>query len=425
MCIEEALELIETTLYTNTGKNLTVIEKEILIAALQKEAYATIAKNSHLSVGHIKDVAYKLWRQLSTMLGEKVTKTNLLLVLERYTLSAGITPSIQNNSEIDSNEDTNLKNYILQLQQEIQELKQTQEIIYQSRAFIESILNHSLDGIAEFQAIRGNNTEKVVDFKLLVANNVMTKFFNYSHGDLSSHGDFIGNLLLKDQIVKENLSLFNFLTKVFETKETLYQELHMETKDIQNWYQVIGTSFSNEVFLTIRNITQQQLLQAELALQININNLSHINNRHYFDEYLAREWQHSKGKKQNISLILCSINNFECYENSEHNRKNYQYLIAVALVIKNCTKNTNCYVGHYRENQFAIILSNTDIDRVFNLAHLIQSESGNLDMPQVSQSSDYLTLSVGIANMIPPNDSKAEELIIAAETMLSGLFIGE
>ncbi len=41
------------------------------------------------------------------------------------------------------------------------------------------------------------------------------------------------------------------------------------------------------------------------------------------------------------------------------------------------------------------------------------------------QSSDYLTLSIGIANMIPPNDGEVEELIIAAKTMLSGLWIAE
>ncbi len=83
MTVEEALKVIKTTLYTNAGKQLTVIEKEILKATWENETYATIAKNSHLSVGHIKDVAYKLWQQLSEILGEKVTKTNLRLVLQK------------------------------------------------------------------------------------------------------------------------------------------------------------------------------------------------------------------------------------------------------------------------------------------------------------------------------------------------------
>jgi hypothetical protein len=83
MTFEEALKVIKTNLYNNKRKQLTVIEKEILKAAWENETYATIAKNSHLSVGHIKDVAYKLWQQLSEILGEKVTKTNLRLVLQK------------------------------------------------------------------------------------------------------------------------------------------------------------------------------------------------------------------------------------------------------------------------------------------------------------------------------------------------------
>ncbi|MGB6295973.1 MAG: hypothetical protein WBF90_07275 [Rivularia sp. (in: cyanobacteria)] len=87
MTVEEAIKFIKTTLYNNKRKQLTVIEKEILKAAWDNQTYPTIAENSHLSVGHIKDVAYKLWKQLSEILGEKVNKTNLRLVLQKKTMS--------------------------------------------------------------------------------------------------------------------------------------------------------------------------------------------------------------------------------------------------------------------------------------------------------------------------------------------------
>lgn len=92
MTFEEALKVIKTTLYNNKRKQLTVIEKEILKAAWENETYATTAKNSHLSVGHIKDVAYKLWKQLSEILGEKVTKTNLRMVLQKNSVTSNTCP---------------------------------------------------------------------------------------------------------------------------------------------------------------------------------------------------------------------------------------------------------------------------------------------------------------------------------------------
>lgn len=84
MTVEEAIKFIQKV------KQLTAIEKEILKAAWENETYATIAKKSYLSVGHIKDLAYKLWQQLSEILGEKVNKTNLRLVLQKKTLSSVI-----------------------------------------------------------------------------------------------------------------------------------------------------------------------------------------------------------------------------------------------------------------------------------------------------------------------------------------------
>ncbi len=91
MLIEEALQLIETIFYSNTGKQLNYIEKEILQAAWNNQTYSSVAKNSYLSAGYIKDVAYRLWKQLSEILGQKVTKTNLRLVLEKKNFVASNT----------------------------------------------------------------------------------------------------------------------------------------------------------------------------------------------------------------------------------------------------------------------------------------------------------------------------------------------
>ncbi|MEA5596071.1 GGDEF domain-containing protein [Rivularia sp. UHCC 0363] len=158
-------------------------------------------------------------------------------------------------------------------------------------------------------------------------------------------------------------------------------------------------------------------MEIELARQASIDALTNIANRDRFDEYLLREWQRSEQEKQTISLILCQIDNFDA------GRKNHEFLIRVALTINNFTKNTACFVGHYRENQFAVILSDTDIDRVFSIAQLIQSEFQKLNMPHVIQFNENLTVSMGIANMIPTKQLGSEELIIAAEAMLSGIWV--
>ncbi|MEB3216652.1 MAG: diguanylate cyclase [Nostocales cyanobacterium 94392] len=419
MCIEEILEFIEITIYNNAGRKLTAIEKEILKAALQKEAYTSIAGNCHLSLGHIKDVAYKLWNELSQILGEKVTKSNLRLVLAKKTSLSVMNTLTQADSEIVSYEDIESKNnYILQLQQEIQGLKQTQGILYKSHTFLESLLNISFDGIAVIQVLKDSNTEKIIDFKFLIANYVISKLFYNSYENL------VGNLLLQNKIIQDNPSLFNFLVKVVETQQPLYQELQINIiDDIQNWYKITAVSLGDEIILTVRNITQLKLLEMELVRQVSIEALTNIKNRDRFDEYLSQEWQRSEQKKQAISLILCQINNLKFDQNSDADTKNHELLIRISLIFNNSIKNTTFFVGHYTENQFAVVLVHTDLDRVFSIAQLIQSEFEKLNMPHALQFNQNLSMSVGIANMIPTKQLGAEALIIAAEAMLSGNWV--
>ncbi|MGB3758613.1 MAG: hypothetical protein WBA07_19895 [Rivularia sp. (in: cyanobacteria)] len=58
-----------------------------------------------------------------------------------------------------------------------------------------------------------------------------------------------------------------------------------------------------------------------------------------------------------------------------------------------------------------MILPNTDADGVFYVAQLIGIEFEKLKIP-------LITLSLGIANMIPSNDVEAESLIVTAEEEL-------
>ena len=89
MTLEEAIEWVESTLESKTGKKLTAPEKGILKAAWEDEPYSAVADSLYMSVWHIKDLASLLWKRLSDLLEEKVTKNNFrYLLLQRSANSA-------------------------------------------------------------------------------------------------------------------------------------------------------------------------------------------------------------------------------------------------------------------------------------------------------------------------------------------------
>lgn len=96
MTLEEALLFVDATLEAKTDKHLTAPEKQILKAAWDNETYSAVAESLYMSVGHIKDLASLLWKRLSDLLGEKVTKTNFRrLLLERSTTPTLAPPEIE------------------------------------------------------------------------------------------------------------------------------------------------------------------------------------------------------------------------------------------------------------------------------------------------------------------------------------------
>jgi tetratricopeptide (TPR) repeat protein len=87
MSIEKTLALVDAIVFTHTGKHLNDLQIVIIKQVLQRKKYLEIAEFYGCTEGHIKDIAYLLWKLLSQALGERVTKNNLRTVLERRSLS--------------------------------------------------------------------------------------------------------------------------------------------------------------------------------------------------------------------------------------------------------------------------------------------------------------------------------------------------
>ncbi|MGH8000474.1 MAG: AAA-like domain-containing protein [Brasilonema sp.] len=79
---ELALKLADAAVFAKTSRHLRNIEVAVLRGALLGQKYDQIAVESDYAPEYIKhDVGPKLWQILSSSLGEKVSKTNLMAVL--------------------------------------------------------------------------------------------------------------------------------------------------------------------------------------------------------------------------------------------------------------------------------------------------------------------------------------------------------
>jgi tetratricopeptide (TPR) repeat protein len=86
MGAEEALELVDTLVFNKTGERLDKSQRIVLREFWEdkKKTYQNIAESLNYTEAHLKAVGSRLWKLLSKVLGEKVSKTNFRAALEGY-----------------------------------------------------------------------------------------------------------------------------------------------------------------------------------------------------------------------------------------------------------------------------------------------------------------------------------------------------
>jgi two-component system, NtrC family, sensor kinase len=144
------------------------------------------------------------------------------------------------------------------LEKEISQRREAEEVLYQSRALLASVLNSSLDGVAAMQAVRDPTTGDIEDFRCLVVNPVIARVFGKKREDI------IGKLVFKKLLIRLNLELFDRFVKLVETGETLQQDFYYESGE-SCWFHFVAVKLGDGFAITIRDITGQK--QAEFQLQ--------------------------------------------------------------------------------------------------------------------------------------------------------------
>ncbi|MEZ2276876.1 MAG: NB-ARC domain-containing protein [Microcoleus sp.] len=87
MDAEEILRFAENLVFAKTGKRLEDLQRTVVRGAWQGKTYPQIAKESHRTPRHTRNVASKLWQLLSEILEENVKKSNFRSTMERYQVS--------------------------------------------------------------------------------------------------------------------------------------------------------------------------------------------------------------------------------------------------------------------------------------------------------------------------------------------------
>ncbi len=87
MELKEVLRFADERVFAKTGQHLDDLQEAILKEALQGRKYAKIAQDRDCTEGYVRVAASELWKILSEVLDEEVSKGNVRAILERARFS--------------------------------------------------------------------------------------------------------------------------------------------------------------------------------------------------------------------------------------------------------------------------------------------------------------------------------------------------
>ena len=170
---------------------------------------------------------------------------------------------------------------------------------------------------------------------------------------------------------------------------------------------------------TSGNITDSKLAEEKLARMVNIDGLTQIANRRYFDTYLKQEWQRLARGKDYLSLIFLDIDYFKSYNDYHGHLAGDDFLKKFAQILNQCAGRPTDLAARYGGDEFVVILPNTNEQGAMHVAKQIQENVSKLQIgyakPKINP---YFTCSIGIVSMIPHNEFPLAEFIAITDQAL-------
>ena len=162
-----------------------------------------------------------------------------------------------------------------------------------------------------------------------------------------------------------------------------------------------------------------ELVNERLKAMTLTDGLTKIANRRRFDELLAMEWRRCARHQQSLSLFLMDIDYFKRVNDTLGHPVGDQCLIAVAAICDQLMAREGDLAARYGGEEFAVLLPGTDEQGAYHVAERLRQVVA--DSPVTVAGLDEpvkLTVSIGLASMVPVSGVQPESLVHCADQAL-------
>ena len=172
----------------------------------------------------------------------------------------------------------------------------------------------------------------------------------------------------------------------------------------------------------------EELTKLRLALEtanqrlkrlVAVDGLTGIANRRHFDRVLERELRRARRSGEPLSLVFLDLDEFKLYNDTYGHTRGDEVLRRVARTLDETFRRGGDLVARYGGEEFAVVLPGVDGHRAGLYAERLRRRIWRLAIPYpASRNADRVTISGGVATLVPREVAAPDDLLYAADQAL-------
>jgi diguanylate cyclase (GGDEF)-like protein len=146
--------------------------------------------------------------------------------------------------------------------------------------------------------------------------------------------------------------------------------------------------------------------------------LTGIGNRRSFDTNFANQWAQASRSKVPLSLMMVDVDFFKKFNDSYGHQAGDECLRQVAQALDGCARRAGDSVTRYGGEEFAVVLFHTSLNEAQNISEKMLNAVRKLAMPHAQSPHEIVTISMGIATILPTMHDDMQHFVEQADKCL-------
>lgn len=169
----------------------------------------------------------------------------------------------------------------------------------------------------------------------------------------------------------------------------------------------------------VRNHLELKKSRDMLERMARLDGLTGVANRRTFDDLLLREWRRQARTGQSLAVIMIDVDHFKQFNDTYGHGVGDRCLKEVTKAAEGALQRPADLVARYGGEEFAVLLPDTNLEGAMAVAEGIRAAILALDIPHSrSSAAACVTVSLGVACMVPAPDQEPSALLKAADEQL-------